>query len=127
MSSSTFDQAYQGIRQIFVRGEFEPGQRVSQSKLARQLGCSTVPVVEAMRRLESEGLLVKQARKMAKVASSQQQTWKACACCERDSKQSQVPGSPNRKRGKPSMRHARICKRFFSRVCQAPSLFDRVL
>ena len=28
---------------------------------------STVPVVEAMRRLESEGLLVKQARKMAKV------------------------------------------------------------
>ena len=67
MSSSTFDQAYQGIRQMFVRGEFQPGQRVSQSKLARQLGCSTVPVVEAMRRLESEGLLVKQARKMAKV------------------------------------------------------------
>ncbi len=67
MSNSTFDQAYQGIRQMFVRGEFQPGQRVSQSKLARQLGCSTVPVVEAMRRLESEGLLVKQARKMAKV------------------------------------------------------------
>ena len=67
MSSSTFDQAYQGIRQMFVRGEFQPGQRVSQIKLARQLGCSTVPVVEAMRRLESEGLLVKQARKMAKV------------------------------------------------------------
>ncbi len=67
MNRSTSDQAYQGIRQMFVRGEFKPGQRVSQSKLARQLGCSTVPVVEAMRRLESEGLLVKQARKMAKV------------------------------------------------------------
>ncbi len=67
MSNSTSDNAYQGIRQMFVRGEFQPGQRVSQSKLARQLGCSTVPVVEAMRRLESEGLLVKQARKMAKV------------------------------------------------------------
>ena len=67
MRSSTSDQAYQGIRQTFVRGEFQPGQRVSQGKLARQLGCSTVPVVEAMRRLESEGLLVKQARKMAKV------------------------------------------------------------
>ena len=52
MSSSTFDQAYQGIRQMFVRGEFQPGQRVSQSKLARQLGCSTVPVVEAMRRCD---------------------------------------------------------------------------
>jgi DNA-binding transcriptional MocR family regulator len=58
MSSSTSDQAYQGIRQMFVRGEFQPGQRVSQSKLARQRACSTVPVVEAMRRLESEGLLV---------------------------------------------------------------------
>lgn len=67
MSDSTSDQAYEGIRQMFVRREFQPGQRVSQSKLARQLGCSTVPVVEAMRRLESEGLLVKQARKMAKV------------------------------------------------------------
>jgi len=67
VSGSTSDQAYQGIRQMFVRGEFQPGQRVSQSKLARQLGCSTVPVVEALRRLESEGLLVKQARKMAKV------------------------------------------------------------
>ena len=67
MSSSTSDEAYQGIRQMLIRGEFRPGQRVSQSRLARQLGCSTVPIVEAMRRLESEGLLVKQPRKMAKV------------------------------------------------------------
>ena len=67
MNTTTSTHAYQGIRQMLTRGELAPGQRVSQSKLARQLGCSTVPVVEAMRRLESEGLLVKQPRKMAKV------------------------------------------------------------
>jgi len=67
MSGSTSDQAYRDIRQMFIRGEFQPGQRVSQSRLARQFSCSTVPVVEAMRRLESDGLLVKQARKMAKL------------------------------------------------------------
>jgi len=67
MSTSTSERAYQGIRKMLAQGEFHPGQRVSQSKLARRLGCSTVPVVEAMRRLESDGLLVKQPRKMAKV------------------------------------------------------------
>jgi DNA-binding GntR family transcriptional regulator len=67
MTTSTSDRAYDGIRKMLAQGEFDPGQRISQSKLARQLGCSTVPVVEAMRRLESDGLLVKRARKMAKV------------------------------------------------------------
>ena len=52
---------------MLTRAELEPGQKVSQTKLARQLGCSTVPVVEAMRRLESEGLLVKDGRRMARV------------------------------------------------------------
>ena len=67
MDTSTSDRVYQGIRKMLAEGEFNPGQRVSQSNLARQLGCRTVPIVEAMRRLESDGLLVKQARKMAKV------------------------------------------------------------
>jgi len=67
MNSTASETAYRGIREMLARGDFQPGQRVSQSKLARELGCSTVPVVEAMRRLESDGLLVKQARKMAKV------------------------------------------------------------
>ncbi len=52
---------------MLTRGELVPGQRLSQSSLARQLHCSPMPVVEAMRRLESEGLLVKQARKQARV------------------------------------------------------------
>jgi len=61
------EQAYDNIRRMLTNGKLKPGQRVSQSDLARKIGCSTVPIVEAMRRLESEGLLVKQPRKMARV------------------------------------------------------------
>jgi DNA-binding GntR family transcriptional regulator len=61
------NMAYQETREMIIKGELIPGQRVSQVKLAQKFGCSTVPVVEAMRRLESEGLLVKEGRKMAKV------------------------------------------------------------
>ncbi len=61
------DAAYKTIQRMLTNGEFSPGQRLSQVKIARKLGCSTVPVVEAMRRLESDGLLTKTARKMAKV------------------------------------------------------------
>ncbi len=67
MTLTTSDQAYRKIHHMLARGELCPGQRVSQSQLARQMGCSTVPIVEAMRRLESEGILVKQPRKMARV------------------------------------------------------------
>ncbi|MBC8354550.1 MAG: GntR family transcriptional regulator, partial [Planctomycetes bacterium] len=50
------DVAYRGIHQMLASGQLLPGQRLSQSRLARQLQCSPMPVVEAMRRLESEGL-----------------------------------------------------------------------
>ena len=63
--STTAEHAYQSLRRMVVKGELAAGQRVSQLRVARQLGCSTVPVVEALRRLESEGVLVKEPRKMA--------------------------------------------------------------
>lgn len=66
-TSTTADEAYAALRQMVLRGELGPGQRVSQRRLARQLGCSTVPVLEAMRRLESDGLLIKEPRHMARV------------------------------------------------------------
>ena len=65
--STTAINAYRSIREMMTNGEFSQGQRISQVKLARKLGCSTVPVVEAMRLLESEGLLVNEPRKMAKI------------------------------------------------------------
>ena len=52
---------------MVTNGDLAPGRRVSRLKLARRIGCSPIPVVEAMRRLESDGLLVKEPRKMARV------------------------------------------------------------
>lgn len=65
--STTAELAYRSLRKMVLDGELVPGQRVSQLQIARVLRCSTVPVVEALRRLESEGLLTKQPRKMARV------------------------------------------------------------
>jgi len=67
MTAAASELAYHEIRNMLTRGELSPGQRLSQSRLARQFQCSPMPVVEAMRRLESEGLLEKQARKQARV------------------------------------------------------------
>ena len=61
------EEAYRTLRSMLASGEIAQGRRLSQRKLAARLGCSTVPVLEAMRRLESDGLLVKEPRKMARV------------------------------------------------------------
>jgi DNA-binding GntR family transcriptional regulator len=61
------DLAYRNIAEKIAARQLVPGQKVSQLKLAKEFKCSTIPVVEAMRRLESEGLLVKDGRKMARV------------------------------------------------------------
>ncbi|MDA0660537.1 MAG: GntR family transcriptional regulator [Planctomycetota bacterium] len=67
MSTTTAEFAYQSLRQMLWSRDLVPGQMVSQARIARQLRCSTVPVVEALRRLESEGILMKQPRKIARV------------------------------------------------------------
>jgi len=46
------------IRELVITGEFAAGQQLRQRDLARRFGVSQTPVREAMRRLESEGLLV---------------------------------------------------------------------
>jgi DNA-binding GntR family transcriptional regulator len=46
------------IRDLVITGELERGEQLRQRDLARRFGVSQTPVREAMRRLESEGLLV---------------------------------------------------------------------
>lgn len=67
MDQTASDIAYSSLRSMVMEGQLRPGQKVSQRRLARQLGCSTLPVLEAMRRLESDGLLVKKPHHMARV------------------------------------------------------------
>ena len=45
------------LREMILSGEFAPGSIVPQVPLARSLGISTTPLREAMRQLQSEGLL----------------------------------------------------------------------
>ena len=51
------------LRQAIARGELAPGDRVGQDAVAAQIGVSLIPVREALRALESEGLVTYVARK----------------------------------------------------------------
>lgn len=46
------------IRELVITGELAPGEQLRQRDLAQRFKVSQTPVREAMRRLESEGLLV---------------------------------------------------------------------
>lgn len=45
------------LRDAILRGEYAPGARIRQEDLAEQLGASRIPVREALRMLESDGLV----------------------------------------------------------------------
>lgn len=45
------------LRELILRGEFEPGQRLAEQQLAEQLGSSRTPVRAALGTLEQEGLV----------------------------------------------------------------------
>ena len=45
------------IRARILSGDLKPGQRIRQDELARSLGVSRMPVREALRKLETEGLI----------------------------------------------------------------------
>ena len=62
------DVVFQALRQAIITGEFSPGERLMEIKLADKLGVSRTPVREAIRMLELEGLVVMIPRKGAEVA-----------------------------------------------------------
>ena len=51
------NEAYMGIRRMFFVNEITPGQKISYGDLARRLGMSTTPVIQALKRLEDQGLV----------------------------------------------------------------------
>ena len=51
------EHALDAIRRAIVYGELKPGERLWEEELAAQLGISRVPVREALRALEYEGLI----------------------------------------------------------------------
>jgi DNA-binding GntR family transcriptional regulator len=55
--SSLREQIYQRLRTAIFEGELAPGTPVIEAEVAATLGVSRTPVREALRRLESEGML----------------------------------------------------------------------
>jgi DNA-binding GntR family transcriptional regulator len=58
-----FSHAYDVLRRAIVTGALQPGQRVNEAEVARQMRISRGPVREAIRRLEQAGLLVSMPRR----------------------------------------------------------------
>jgi DNA-binding GntR family transcriptional regulator len=59
---SLSDRAYAAIREEILRGQLRPGMPLSRRRLARELGMSVLPVTDALRRLEVDGLVESRAR-----------------------------------------------------------------
>ena len=67
--------AYEHIKSGIEAGRFAPRQRLVLDALARDLSISQVPVREAVRRLEAEGLVEFSANSGAVVAGADPQVW----------------------------------------------------
>lgn len=57
------------LRDGILEGSLRPGQRLGQVKLAEELGVSRIPLRDALRRLEAEGLVTIDRRRGARVSS----------------------------------------------------------
>jgi DNA-binding GntR family transcriptional regulator len=55
---TTSDRVFQALRQQILFGELKPGTRLVQRQLAAEFGTSNIPIVESIRRLERDGLLI---------------------------------------------------------------------
>ena len=63
------DAVVDGIRDMILKGHLKPGDRLRQDELADTFGVSTMPIREALRQLQAEGLVIFRPRRGAKVAS----------------------------------------------------------
>jgi DNA-binding GntR family transcriptional regulator len=55
--SKSVDKAYAAIRDAIVEQRFQPGERLTEERLAEEIGVSRTPVREALRRLSADGFL----------------------------------------------------------------------
>ena len=53
------EMAYVSLKEAIVKGDLHPGQRLVESALSTQMGISRIPVREAIKKLEQDGLVEK--------------------------------------------------------------------
>ncbi len=66
---TTSDDIADALRDAIARGDFEDGEELNQVTLARHFGVSRVPVREALRQLQAEGLISAKAHMRAIVTA----------------------------------------------------------
>jgi DNA-binding GntR family transcriptional regulator len=67
LGSNAHAEVVEELRDIIIRGQIEPGQRIREVEIAAQFGVSRTPVREAFLVLAAEGLLTLQPGKGARV------------------------------------------------------------
>lgn len=65
---SLVDTAYEAVRSAILTGDLEPGSRLSEAVVAREMGISRAPLREALRMLERSGLVNQQHNKGYRVS-----------------------------------------------------------
>ena len=63
------EAAVEQLREAIIDGLYGPGQRIRQQELAREYGCSVIPIREALHRLAAEGFVVLDPQRGARVAA----------------------------------------------------------
>src|SRR5690606_6928498 len=97
-SRSLAQQAAEVVRRRILSGEIKPGEKLREEKLAGELGISRPPLREALRLLESEGLLEALPRRGVTVAPlSEKDAWEIAtlrSALERTAMELALPVSP---------------------------------
>jgi DNA-binding GntR family transcriptional regulator len=68
ITKTRHEAAAERIRRGIMAGEYLPGQRLKQQRLAQEFGCSVIPIREALHQLAAEGFVVLDPQKGASVA-----------------------------------------------------------
>lgn len=74
------EHVHERLRRAIVAGRFRHGERLNERHLAEMLGVSTTPVKDAIRKLESEGLVRTEARRGVFVEFSARQAMEMALC-----------------------------------------------
>jgi DNA-binding GntR family transcriptional regulator len=80
MSDSAAASVHERLRQLILTGDLPPGSVLSQVRLAEDLGVSRTPLRDAMRRLQSEGLIDAEHNRRARVADIDPSDLQALYC-----------------------------------------------
>lgn len=70
------EKAYEILRKKITEGEFEPGMKLTRRNMSTVTGVSIIPVIEALQKLENEGLVISEPHYGTRVIDLDEETIK---------------------------------------------------